>query len=197
MTKFTRTLSLTALACAAFSTAAIAQPGPGGQRGERSAPATRAEAQARAAEMFARMDANKDGKLDQADRAAREGERFARMDTNKDGSISRDEFAAARKPREGAGEGRRGGEGHHGKMGARRHGGGKMGAMMGRMADANKDGTVTKDEFVAAQTRRFDMVDTNKDGTISAEERQAARSSMRERMREMRAKRGAAGNQPG
>jgi Ca2+-binding EF-hand superfamily protein len=109
------------------------------------------------------------------------------MDTNKDGSISRDEFAAARKPREGAGEGRRGGEGHHGKMGA----------MMGRMADANKDGTVTKDEFVAAQTRRFDMVDTNKDGTISAEERQAARSSMRERMREMRAKRGAAGNQPG
>lgn len=201
MTTLTRTLSLTALACAALSTGALAQPAPGGQRPERSAPTTRAEAQARAAEMFARMDANKDGKLDQADRAAREGERFARLDTNKDGSLSRDEFAAARKPREGAGEGQRmgrqGGEGHHGLMGGRKHGRGRMGAMIGRMADANKDGTVTRDEFLAAHVRRFDMIDANKDGTISAEERQTARSKMHERMQDMRARRGTAGNQPG
>jgi|GEM_PF-571343 len=62
---------------------------------------TRAQAQARAEEMFARMDLNKDGKLDAADRDARFGKRFDAMDTNKDGQISREEFLAAHKRPEG------------------------------------------------------------------------------------------------
>ena len=56
---------------------------------------TKAEFQARGAQMFDQMDANKDGKLDPADRAAREGQMFDRLDTNKDGAISRTEFGAA------------------------------------------------------------------------------------------------------
>ena len=56
---------------------------------------TRAEAQAKCAEMFARMDANKDGLLNDADRDARMGQMFDTLDTDKNGSISREEFNAA------------------------------------------------------------------------------------------------------
>jgi EF hand len=59
--------------------------------------------------------------------------------------------------------------------------------MMARMADANKDGAVTRDEFLAAQGRHFAMMDANKDGTVTAEERKAGRAKMREHMRGMRA----------
>lgn len=137
---------------------------------------TRAEAQAKAGEMFARMDANGDGKLDDADRAAHQIQMFDRIDANKDGSISRTEFAAAHPGKPGDGQpphegrmGKRGGHGDHDK------GGGKMMAMM---ADANKDGTVSKDEFVAAHVKMFDMADANKDGKATPEERKAFHAKM-------------------
>ncbi|WP_372785760.1 EF-hand domain-containing protein [Phenylobacterium sp.] len=49
--------------------------------------------------------------------------------------------------------------------------------------DTNKDGTVSKDEWVAAgrPAERFDMVDANKDGKITAEELAAAMAAMRQR----------------
>jgi Ca2+-binding EF-hand superfamily protein len=187
MTKITRTLSLAALAAAALSTAGLAQsgpqPGPGAQRPDPTASVTRAEAQTRAAEMFARMDQNKDGKLDAADRAARQGERFAAIDTNKDGAISKEEFAAGRPKGDSMREGRRGDRkmGGH-KMGGR-HGGHDRGAMMARMADANKDGTVTRDEFLGGQARMFDMMDANKDGSVSPDERKTARERIRTAIR--------------
>lgn len=150
---------------------------------------TRAEAQAKAGEMFARMDANKDGKIDQADRGAKRGQMFDRLDANKDGAVSRDEFAAAQKARDGKsrdgqardGQARKSGEGRMGK-----HGGGKRGQMMLRMADANKDGAISRDEFMAAHGKHFDMTDANKDGTITAAERKAQAA----KMREMHGKRG-------
>lgn len=177
MTKINRTAALTALALAAIPAALLAQPAPGPQ-----ASLTKANAETRAAEMFTRMDVNKDGKLDQADRAARQGEHFARMDTDKDGKLSAQEFAAGRPKREGMAEGRK----DPGKMG--RHGGGHRGpgGMMARMADANKDGAVSRDEFISAQGKRFEMMDADKSGTVTAEERQAARAKMREHMRSMR-----------
>lgn len=70
---------------------------------------TRAEARAAATAMFAKMDVNKDGKLDKADRELARQQmqdaRFARLDTNSDGSISKAEFSAERAP---------GGPGPHG-----------------------------------------------------------------------------------
>lgn len=178
MTKFNRTGALAALALAAIPAALLAQPAPGPQTSM-----TKADAQARAAEMFARMDVNKDGKLDEADRAARQGEMFARLDTDKDGKLSQQEFTAGRPKREGR-EGRAEGRPPmDGKMGRRGHG--AMG-MMARMADANKDGAISRDEFLAAHGKQFDMMDANKDGTVSAEERKAARAKMREHMRTMR-----------
>jgi Ca2+-binding EF-hand superfamily protein len=154
---------------------------------------TRAEVQAKAAEMFARMDVNKDGKLDQADRDARRMQMFDRMDANHDGQISRTEFSSfhpMRKSGEGgqAGEHRwGGGQGDHrgGGMRGEHRGGHGIGMMgMARMADANHDGAITQAEFTAAALQRFDRMDANHDGQVTREERQAARSAMREHWRD-------------
>ena len=146
---------------------------------------TRADVQARSIEHFAKMDSNKDGKLDATDRAAHQAAMFDRLDGNKDGSVSREEFAAARpgpgpdgehmvRREDGAGGGRRHGGRHGGRGG---HMGG--GAHLLGMADANKDGAITQAEFTAASLAMFDKADANKDGTLTREERRAAHTAMR------------------
>ncbi|HKR92997.1 EF-hand domain-containing protein [Novosphingobium sp.] len=145
---------------------------------------TRAEAQKKAEEMFARLDVNKDGKLDQTDREAHRAEMrshmFDKLDTNHDGSISKSEFLADRGPDADA-EGPRGpGAKGHGMRGM--HGGGhRMAMMMEKMADANHDGVITQAEFTAAAMKHFDMIDANHDGQVTQEERQAARQKMMSR----------------
>jgi EF hand len=141
---------------------------------------TKAEALAKADEMFAKMDVNKDGTLNQADRAAKVKERFATLDTDKNGAITEAEFAAAHEARVAKREdrremrGERKGGGHKGhRMGGR---GGMGGGMkMLALADANGDKSVSKAEFRTAAEVRFVKADTNNDGTISAEERKAQR----------------------
>lgn len=136
---------------------------------------TAAEAQTHAGEMFARMDANKDGKLDQADRAARSSGMFDRMDANKDGAVSKAEFNSMHQGKstdgKAAPEGRKGKRGGHG-----------MGMMMMGMADANKDGAVSRDEFLSAHAKMFAMADANKDGKVTPEERKAHHAQMRQHM---------------
>lgn len=153
---------------------------------------TRDEAAAQAAKMFDRLDTNHDGKLDSADRQAEmqqhKAAMFDKLDTNHDGMISRDEFMAAGpggpgepgmdKPGPMGGKGRMGGwRQDGGERGGER--GGAHGEMMMAMADANHDGVVTRDEFVAARLKMFDMADTNHDGQLTPEERKAAHASMR------------------
>lgn len=141
--------------------------------GQRDRTVTRAEAQTKAAELFARMDANKDGTLDAADRSARRNMVFDRLDTDKNGTISREEFSA--RPQRAEGEAGRpdrwSGRMHHGGHG--RH----YGDGFGRLAGS--DGPVTQAEFTARALQRFDQADANKDGRVTKEERQAARASMR------------------
>lgn len=169
---------------------------------------TRAEAMAGAEALFARLDVNKDGKLDQADREAHMAEMkakmFARLDANGDGSISRAEFMAAdpmmghHGDKDGPGKdapdgppppppgGDMAAMDHGGPDGApggpgghRGMGGGMGGAMMLlKMADANNDGTVTKAEFMAAAAKHFDTADANHDGKITKEEREAMHKGM-------------------
>ena len=139
---------------------------------------TRAEAQAKAAALFDRLDANHDGRFDKADRAARMSQRFDKMDANHDGVLSRDEFLAAHAggmAHDGGDHGGMGPEGMH-------HGMGGMKMMMamhrlGRM-DANGDHVITRDEFVAGALARFDSADANHDGKLTPEERRAAMRSM-------------------
>src|SRR3546814_7249947 len=78
--------------------AAPVSAAPGGKIGyaDGNGGRTRAEAQANADDKFARIDANKDGKVDAADReaarAAMQAKRFASFDANSDGSISKTEW---------------------------------------------------------------------------------------------------------
>lgn len=163
---------------------------------------TRAEAQAEAAQLFARLDINRDGKLDAADRLARQAQRqearFAAMDANKDGAISKAEWdkhaadqaaraqerrtarMAARGSKDTAtGDAARPGErAHMGRSGGPRHAmmhGGRSGRHFGGPAG---DKAVTQAEFVAQALARFDAMDANKDGKVTKEERAAARAAM-------------------
>ena len=193
MKKIAIGLSLVALGVAGTALAEqSAAPGPGNDR-----TTTRAEAISRAGQMFSRLDVNSDGKLDPVDREARRAAAFERMDANKDGQISRAEFSAMRP---GMGGHRMGGHrfgaggDRPGMSGGQMGGGHGMGGMMlMRMADSNRDGTITKDEFAAAAATRFDASDTNRDGQLTPAERQAARGAMRERMRGMMQERSADG----
>lgn len=173
-------LSLAAIGLAGAATAQTAtqRPDPLGDK-----TVTKAEAQAKANEMFAMMDGNKDGKLDQSDRAAHKGQMFDKLDTDKNGSVSKEEFAAAQAARKD-GEGRKGMRGGHGR-------GGKM---MLHMADANKDGAISRDEFAAAHAKMFDSADANKDGKLTPEERKAHHAKMRAAMGSKRGGRGAGGH---
>lgn len=185
----TKKITLLTLGAALVAVPVLAAPGGG----DRNATQTRAEVQTKAAEMFARMDVNKDGQIDAADRAAKHAERqarmFERLDANKDGNISKAEWdqhgadRAAKRAERGekradAGEGKRGMRGHHGKRGGHR------GMMMGK-ADTNGDKAVSLAEFQTAALARFDAADANKDGQVTPEERKAQRG-------EWRAKRGSA-----
>lgn len=49
-------------------------------------------------------------------------------------------------------------------------------------ADTNRDGVVTKAEFLAKAERHFGMADTNKDGKITREEMQAQQASFTQQM---------------
>lgn len=172
-------------AALAMGGVAIAQSADGPKRGWDSGPTTRAEAEQKAAEAFARMDANGDGAINQQDRQARVAEHFAKLDTNSDGSLSLEEFSARSK-----GHGKmRGDKDGMGRMGHRGHGGH---GMMGKMADADNDGQVTAAEFTASALARFDQADANNDGTVTKEERSAAKKAMRESRKEARAERRAA-----
>src|SRR3546814_16239011 len=116
-------IPLLTLGAALIAVPVLAAPGGG----DRNATQTRAEVQSKAAEMFARLDANKDGKLDAADRAAkraeRQAKRFARLDADGDGSISKAEWEqhgadrAAKRPQRGEQGAARPGERRGGETG--------------------------------------------------------------------------------
>ena len=173
-----RKLTISLLAGAAVlaaSGAALAQDRPA-----RHVEMTRAAAQEHAATAFARMDANSDGKIDDADRDARQKVRFDRIDADDNGALSYEEFAAQHEKRAGRGDGP---EGH--RMGMRGMRGGAMRGLRGN-ADANSDGTLTQAEFTAAALARFDAADADKNGTVTAAERKAQRDTMRSQWRERR-----------
>lgn len=117
-------------------------------------------------------DANGDGIVTRAEVDADVAKRFARMDVNKDGKVDKADREAAMAARGGeGGEGKRGG----GKRGEGKRGGGKGGERGPMRADADGDGAVTLAEMRAAAGRRFDRVDADKDGKLTAAEREAAR----------------------
>jgi len=93
--------------------------------------------------LFQEMDANKDGKVTQAEIDAFEAARAAEIDANHDGKITADEIQAFRE-----------------KQRAKR-----QAAELARM-DTNGDGVVSVEEYEAAQTWRLARMDRNGDGVI-------------------------------
>jgi len=168
------TLALASAATLALSVGAVHAQAPA--KGDKGADMTRAQVEQRTAEMFAKLDANKDGKFDAADRtlldaqrderrAERQAARFTQLDSDKNGSLSRAEFdAGLDHARERVADGKRGGKG--GPKGFR-----------GKGPDADK--AMTQAEFTAAALARFDRADTNRDGTVTAAERKAQRAERR------------------
>lgn len=177
MKKIIPALGATALALALGNTA-LAAPSAmrHGPDANGDGTVTRAEVSAQVTARFARADTNGDGVLNEADKAARIGQMFDTIDTDKNGSISRAEFVAAHSAMGGehAGMEMGGGPG----MGGHPMGKGGGPGMMLRMADANNDGAVTRDEALAAALKHFDTMDANKDGQVTKAERQAAMKAM-------------------
>ncbi|MBK7299601.1 MAG: EF-hand domain-containing protein [Moraxellaceae bacterium] len=63
--------------------------------------------------------------------------------------------------------------------------GGKMRAGEGKMmdADTNKDGKISKAEFMAKHEAMFTVADTNKDGMLDDKEHQAMHGDMKKKMK--------------
>lgn len=99
-------------------------------------------------------DANNDGAVTRQEFDAQRAGRFASLDADHNGQLTREEMRAERGERGHRGRGGRGGGMH----------------MLTR-ADANNDGNITRDEFLAHPTQMFDRLDANHDGVIAADER--------------------------
>jgi hypothetical protein len=150
---------------------AVAQPSAPGFPG-RNATVSRADVTARVDARFARMDVNRDGKLDAADRAAGLEARFKKLDADGNGSLSFAEFQGAMQHRADRGHGGPGGHRGHHRGG---HGFGAGGPAM----DTNGDGAVTKAELEAKALAGFDRADADHDGKLTPAERQQARQASR------------------
>lgn len=129
-----------------------------------------ADREARKAAQFDRMDTDKSGSISKAE--------FMAKRERPEGAGRGPDGANAGKP-DGEHRGHWGGK----RGGGRHHGGG----FMMKKADTNGDGAVSKAEFVASNLARFDASDANKDGTVTKEERRAAFETKREQWKQERA----------
>ncbi len=129
--------------------------------------------------MLQRFDDNKDGKVTKDEFQAHVKKRFAQMDLNNDGKISDEDLPPMMRGRNVlAGEGQGAGMGRGGRGGMGGPGGGQGGMGWLRGADANKDGSITLDEAVAAATKEFDRFDRSKDGTVDTADFDALKKEM-------------------
>ena len=64
--------------------------------------------------------------------------------------------------------------------------GGKIQRILCDRTDTNDDGFISKEEFSAAQLKRFNKIDANDDGKLSFEENQKAIEKTRKRLERFR-----------
>jgi Ca2+-binding EF-hand superfamily protein len=191
-------IMLSGAALLALAGTALAQPPgrPDGPPRDRDADTTRQQVIERADQMFARLDANNDGRFTPEEARQRGEQRraqhmdrmFDRLDLDHNGSITREEMSQARAQRQ-ARRGPRGPGGPGGPAMGRRGPGGPDGpggpGMRGQRL-FGEQGFATREQFRERALARFDRTDADRNGVVTAEERRAARGEMRERMRERR-----------
>ncbi|MDK3016159.1 EF-hand domain-containing protein [Pseudodonghicola flavimaris] len=107
-----------------------------------------AQAQARAQQAFARIDANGDGQISQEEFLALRRQMFAAMDADGNGQLTKAEIESAR---------------------ARQANGRTPRSNQIWKQDSNGDGVLTLSEYTA-QTRGFAYADSNSDGVLSQQE---------------------------
>ena len=134
------------------------------------------------------MDKDGDGFVSREEFTAPMADAFGKLDANSDGRISTEEFAA-----------RRGEDGEPDVM-MLRHGGPARHIFVRRLGgpdgerrdmDANKDGRVTEEEFIAPLRDAFKRMDRNGNGVLDEDERGDERVRIIERTEEVRRERGA------
>jgi hypothetical protein len=112
------------------------------------------EGHTRADRLF-RADANQDGSLTQAEFEAGREALFERLDRDRDGALTMREARHARSEA-------------------------RAGAPARRFdhADANNNGAVSREEFLAGPSARFDRLDSNGDGALTPDEQARARAAV-------------------
>lgn len=182
--KSLKLIVLMSTSCLMLAGAAAQAQGPGGHhRGERGGnPAMRAAMMLRAA------DANGDNSITRAEVDDLQGEMFAWMDRNGDGFLDqadqspvRQRLRAGREAEAGEDEGRE----RRGRRGMRGRGG-RGGEGPGRQFDADEDGRISRAEFLGGENRLFGMLDTDEDGVITPDELDAASERRQERREDRR-----------
>jgi len=169
----------------------ICDGGPGGPHGP-GGPGMHGDMHA---DMHARLDANGDGSISRDEFRALHDDMFGKLDKNHDGKLSGDEFPHGPGGPGGPGEERfevrvDGPDGPHGPGGPGMHGCGPGDMAMSDEGadnvriirhgpggpdgpdemDANKDGRISFDEFVAPLREHFNAVDKNHNGFLDKDE---------------------------
>lgn len=154
-----RTKYLLAGATAAL-VAAVAMAAPGGDR-------------------FAKLDADGNGSVTRAEIDARTAERFVRLDGDRDGFVTKTEMTThheAMKAKRAERAAKRSGD--HAKHRAEHAG--KRGDHFARR-DVDNDGRLSLAEFQAGGAKRFERLDADKNGTVTREEMTKAREAWKAR----------------
>lgn len=115
-------------------------------------PAANAERPGGPGGFMRQMDANTDGAITRAEFDAARATHFAARDANSDGALSGEEL---RRERRGGPDGERRTERGPGRFNP----------------DANSDGAITRDEFLAGPIARFERMDANNDGRLTDAEK--------------------------
>lgn len=149
-------VALAAAALPAMSRDAMAQPGGGPRHGAH-------------ARLFQQADADRDGRVSEAEALNFLSARFAEADANKDGALERSEVRDhLRAQRQGQGQ-NQGGERRPVPERVRNAMEGRMDTMF-RAADADRDGRVTMQEVRPIAVALFRAADANADGALEVSE---------------------------
>ncbi|MGY6551553.1 MAG: hypothetical protein ACXIT4_06600 [Erythrobacter sp.] len=180
------TLFATGLVSIALAGTAMAAPYGKRAGGASDAPVSRDQMMAAANERFDRLDTNNDGVLDAGEIAAAQEKMQERRAKMREARAARSETAGD-EARQGKRERRaeRMGAGSGDAAGKWQGRGGQRTSWLARM-DADGDGTITREEFLAPALKRFDRADADGDGVVTAEERAAMRTAMMAKRQEMR-----------